>query len=295
MISQKTHQNLNNSNPFIDNSKYHNIGEKESFHLKEEKEPNINKIIANKNTKTIKEIKKSQKRTNYKTYTVTSIPINTENILSGLNPNYSTNQNNQNNIKEINDKNVYLTNNNKTSSYKASTHKLSKGKVVITLNNNQNAFTKNNKIIISGNNGENLNYSAIPINKIIFKDNISPPQKRVNSQKSNNIQTEGNLRRDKYMKNRHKFETQRLNNTINIINNSGNNISNSVRLMKIDIGLNEQIMKGSKNAIVIKDGKRYVLAKNVQRIRRDEENDKFRKIEERKKIYYSTNYTDGNQ
>ena len=296
MISQKTQQKLNNSNPFIDNSKYHNIEEKESFHLKEEKEPNINKIMTNKNTKTINEIKKSQKRTNYKTNTVTSIPINTENILSGLNSNYNTNQNNQNNIKEINDKNVYLTNNNKMSSYKASTHKQSKGNVAITLNNNQNAYTKNNKIIISGNNGENLNYSAIPINKKIFKNNISPQQKRVNSQKSHNIQTEGNLRKERYIKNRQNFETQRSNNTINIINNRGNNISNnSVRLMKIDIGLNEQIMKGSKNAIVIKDGKRYVLAKNVQRIRREEENGKFSKIEERKKIYYSTNFTDGNQ
>ena len=296
VISRKNQQNLNNSNPFIDNSKYHNITEKESYYLKDEKDPNINKIMANKNKKAIKEYKKSHIITNYKTNTISSIPINTENILSGSNPNYNSKQNNKNNIKEINDKNVYLTNNNKMSSFKSSTHRQSKGKEVIASNNNQNVFTKNNKIKISGNNVETLNYSVVPINKKIFKNNISPQQKRVNSQKSNNIQTEGNLRRERYMKSRHNFETQKLNNTINIINNNRrNNINNSARLMKIDIGLNEQIMRGSKNAILIKDGKRYVLAKNVQRIRREEENGKFRKIEEKKKIYYSTNFTEGNQ
>ena len=308
MISQKNYQNLDNrtntkninNNPFIDNSKYYNIGEKESYHLKDEAEPNINRILTNKNAKTIKEIKKSQKMKNYKTNTVTYMPINTDNILSGSNPNYNNiNQNNQNNNIEITNKNINLSDNIKISSYKASTHNLYKGKPNTPLNNNnnnRNANNPSNKIKISGNNVENLNYSSIPLNKKIFKSNISPEQKRVNSQKFHYIQTEGNSKREMYMKNRHNYETQRLNTTNNIINNnSGNNIgNNSVRLLKSDIGLNEQIMKGSKNAFVIKDGKRYVLAKNVQRIRREEEDGMFRKIEERKKIYNSTNFIDNN-
>ena len=58
----KTNYNNINNNPFIDNSKYHNISEKQTYHLKNEIEPNANKILTNKNMKTIKEIKKSQKK-----------------------------------------------------------------------------------------------------------------------------------------------------------------------------------------------------------------------------------------
>ena len=75
------------SNPFIDNSKYQNIAEKESFHLKEESEPNANKILTNKNAKSIKELKISQKKTNYKTNTVTSMQTNPQVLLSEQNQN----------------------------------------------------------------------------------------------------------------------------------------------------------------------------------------------------------------
>ena len=303
-LNNNTNANINtnyiniNNNPFIDNSKYHNISEKQTYHLKNEIEPNANKILTNKNMKTIKEIKKSQKKkTNYKTNTVTSIPIDTQNILSESNPNLNSNQNNNIDTKDKNN----LSNNKIISSYKASTHKLSKGKK-IPVNNHNNT---NNKININtGNNGENLNFSAIPINKKIFKNNITPDQKRIKTQKSPNIQTEGNLKREMYIKNRQKFETQRLNTTNNLINTSGNNIGNkSLRILKSDKGLNirnqqyltnEQILRESKKVIVTKDGKRYVLVKNIQTIRKEEDDDKFRNIEERRKIYNSHNLIEGN-
>ena len=52
---------------------------------------------------------------------------------------------------------------------------------------------------------------------------------------------------------------------------------------------NDRIIRGDmrgNNVIITKDGKRYVLAKNVQRIRKEE--DDFRKLEERRKNYTQT-------
>ena len=253
--------NIHSSNPFIDNSKYQNIGEKESYNLKEESEPNANKILTSKNGKTLKEIKKSQKKTGYKTNTVTSIPINAQGIIAQSNQNIIINQN----IINIKDKNSNSSNNKIVSSYKASTHKQSKGKKIITLShsNNKSPEQKN----------------RIPIQK-----------------NNNNIQTEQNKKGEMYLKiNKTKsFANQRLNNSNNI--SSSNSGNNSIRIMKGGVAINnqqnlsnERIIRGDmrgNNVIITKDGKRYVLAKNVQRIRKEE--DDFRKLEERRKNYTQT-------
>ena len=76
-----------------------------------------------------------------------------------------------------------------------------------------------------------------------------------------------------------KYQNQRLN-TSNNINNSGNN---SIKIMKSGNTFhnqhnfsNEKVMRNENNirnnkTYITKDGKRYVLAKNVQRVRREEE------------------------
>ena len=286
--TQKNYQTMNvnnnnyssNSNPFIDNSKYQNIGEKETYQLREEAEPNANKIPTYKNNKTIKEIKKLTKKTSYKTNTITSMPNNQGSLIQS-NP-----INNNNNSQTIDGNNI------KMSSYKASTHKQVKGKKLITLSHNQNT-----KINISTNNEqENANYTQIPMNKKIFKSNISPEQRnRISAQKIN-IQTEENRKPESYgemYSKINKYQNQRLNTSTNI-DNSGNN---SIRIMKSGTTFpnqhnfsNEKIIRKENNmrnnkTVITKDGKRYVLAKNVQRVRREEE-DKNNKYNDR-----SNNFT----
>ena len=257
--------NIYTSNPFIDNSKYHNIGEKETYNLKEESEPNANKILTSKNGKTLKEIKKSQKKTNYKTNTVTSLPLNPQGLIPQSNQTIINNQN----IISISNKNNNTGNNKEINSYKASTHKQSKGKKIITLNSSNNR-------------------SPDPKNRI--------PMQR------NNIQTEVNNKKgEMYLKiNKTKsFANQRLNNS-NIIGNQslGNN---SLRILKSGVPINnpqnlsnDRIIRGDmkgNNVIITKDGKRFVLAKNVHRVRK--EDDEIRKLEEKRKNYYFQ--TEGNK
>ena len=264
------------SNLFIDNSKYHNIGEKETYDLKEEIEPNANKILTTKNTKTIKEIKKSFKKTNYKTNTVSPLPINTQGLLSEANLKI-----NRSNFVNINDKNMSIDNIN-MNSYKASTYKLNKGKKIITLNHSANY-----KINIHNNDINILNNSSIPINKRVFKNNISPEQNsRIFSHKMKNNLTEGNIKGELVIKSNksQNFDTQR-------INNNNNAYNNNYRMIKYGIDMNNQQNMTNdnirnRNIIITKDGKRFVLSKNVQRIRR-EDDDKFGKIEERRKNYNS--------
>ena len=278
------------SNPFIDNSKYHNIGEKESLHLKEEIEPIANKILTTKDAKTIKAIIKSQKKSNYKTNTVTSL---TNQI--------GQNQNIINNNMNINDKNDILGNNNKSNAYKSSTHRQAKGKKFITLNPN----SKRNKIKINNNETENTNLPENQKSIKLIKNNISPNQKnRNNFKKLNYFRMEGNLNKEMYIINNKSlnFETQRLN-TYNSNNISSNiiNYNKSQKIMKSNKYINNQhnlsndkIKRtgnntfGNKNIIITKDGKRYVLDKIVQRVRK-EDDDKITKIDERRIIYNSYN------
>ena len=269
------------SNPFIDNSKYQNLAEKESFHLKEESEPNANKILTNKNAKSIKELKISQKKTNYKTNTVTSMQTNPHALLSEQNQNNNIISNQtiisaQNQIQIQNPNNNFAnknnsTNNFKSSSYKASTHKQIKAKKIKPTNNNNNM-------------------------NVINKTNISPEQKRLITQKINEGKKNQNYV-EMYMKYSkiQNFQSQRLNtsdniNSNNYLNNPLNN--NSVRIMKSEMYVNTQhnlsndkIIRGNNipnnirnnnNIIITKDGKRYVLAKNVQRVKREDEDNRVR-------------------
>ena len=211
--------------------------------------------MTSKNGKTLKEIKKSQKKTNYKTNTVTSLPLNPQGLIPQSNQTIINNQN----IISISNKNNNTGNNKEINSYKASTHKQSKGKKIITLNSSNNR-------------------SPDPKNRI--------PMQR------NNIQTEVNNKKgEMYLKiNKTKsFANQRLNNS-NIIGNQslGNN---SLRILKSGVPINnpqnlsnDRIIRGDmkgNNVIITKDGKRFVLAKNVHRVRK--EDDEIRKLEEKRK------------
>ena len=158
------------------------------------------------------------------------------------------------------------------SSYKASTYKLNKGKKIITLNHSANY-----KINIHNNDINILNNSSIPINKRVFKNNISPEQNsRIFSHKMKNNLTEGNIKGELVIKSNksQNFDTQR-------INNNNNAYNNNYRMIKYGIDMNNQQNMTNdnirnRNIIITKDGKRFVLSKNVQRIRR-EDDDKFGK------------------
>ena len=294
VFTQKN-QNMNNSlssNPFIDNSKYQNIVEKETYQYREEKEPNANKILANKNTKSIKGIKKiAAQKKGYHTNTVTSMPlVNSQQMLSESN----NNENSQsNNFKMI--------------SYKTSTHKQIKGKRIAPLDQNSN------NILMNINDNENMNFSEIPKNlKNQHKKDLTPVQKNRNiaGNKVSAFYTEGNVKSINYSEqfikfSNHKiqqdFSGQRQNTSSNIsvsnsIYSNTNANNNSLRMMKSDNSLsnqrnisNEKLFKGNNtmrnNEVVIsKDGKKYVMGKNPQRVKREDEDGK---IDERKKILYS--------
>ena len=101
----------------------------------------------------------------------------------------------------------------------------------------------------------------------------------------NNL-TEGNIKGELVIKSNksQNFDTQR-------INNNNNAYNNNYRMIKYGIDMNNQQNMTNdnirnRNIIITKDGKRFVLSKNVQRIRR-EDDDKFGKIEERRKNYNS--------
>ena len=169
-----------------------------------------------------------------------------------------------------------------SSSYKASTHKQIKTKKIKPVNNNNN-------------NNNNMN--------VVNKNNISPEQKnRLVNQKMNEAKKNQNYV-EMYMKYSkvQNFQTQRLNTSGNINNNYHYNNplnNNSVRLMKSEMYTNTQhnlsndkIMRGNNtnpnipnniknnsNVIITKDGKRYVLAKNVQRIKREDDDNKIRNV-----------------
>ena len=276
-------QNMSNSlssNPFIDNSKYQNIVEKETYQYREEKEPNANKILTNKNTKSIKGIKKViPGKKGYHTNTVTSMPlVDNQQILSESN----NNDNNQsNNFKMI--------------SYKTSTHKQIKGKRIVPLGQ------ISNNILLNINDDENMKSSEIIKNlKNQHKKDLTPVQKNrnISGNKISAFYTEGNVKNINYSeqfikfsshKIQQEFSGQRQNTSNNIsvsnsIYSSTNATNNSVRMMKSDNSLsnqrnisNEKIFKGNNtmrnNEVALsKDGKKYVVAKNVQRTKKEDDN-----------------------
>ena len=293
-FSQKN-QNMNNSltsNPFIDNSKYQNIVEKETYQYREEREPNANKILTNKNTKSIKGIKKVQaQKKGYHTNTVTSMPlVDNQQILSESHNNNDTSQ--DNNFKMI--------------SYKTSTHKQIKGKRVVPLGHNSN------NILMNINDDGNIKFSEIPKNlKNQHKKDLTPVQKNrnISGNKISAFYTEGNVKNINYSEQFIKFSNHKIQqdysgqrqNTLNnisvsnsIYSNANNNNNNSLRILSNQRNIsNEKLFKGNNtmrnNEIPhSKDGKKYVMAKNVQRTKKDEENGQG-KVDERKKIYYSIN------
>ena len=291
-FSQKN-QNMNNSlssNPFIDNSKYQNIVEKETYQYREEKEPNANKILTNKNAKSIKGIKKvpAQKK-GYHTNTVTSMPlVDSQQILSESNNN-DTNQGN--NFKMI--------------SYKTSTHKQIKGKRIVPLGQNSN------NILMNINDDENIKFSEIPKNlKNQHKKDLTPVQKNrnISGNKISAFYTEGNVKNINYSEQFIKFSNHKIqqdfsgqrqitSNNISVSNSiysNTNTNNNSVRMLSNQRNIsNEKLFKGNntmRNNEVAhsKDGKKYVMAKNVQRTKKEDEEGQG-KMDERKKIYYSIN------
>jgi len=291
-FSQKN-QNMNNSlssNPFIDNSKYQNIVEKETFQYREEKEPNANKILTNKNAKSIKGIKKvpAQKK-GYHTNTVTSMPlVDSQQILSESNNN-DTNQGN--NFKMI--------------SYKTSTHKQIKGKRIVPLGQNSN------NILMNINDDENIKFSEIPKNlKNQHKKDLTPVQKNrnISGNKISAFYTEGNVKNINYSEQFIKFSNHKIqqdfsgqrqitSNNISVSNSiysNTNTNNNSVRMLSNQRNIsNEKLFKGNntmRNNEVAhsKDGKKYVMAKNIQRTKKEDEEGQG-KVDERKKIYYSIN------
>ena len=291
-FSQKN-QNMNNSlssNPFIDNSKFQNIVEKETYQYREEKEPNANKILTNKNAKSIKGIKKvpAQKKV-YHTNTVTSMPlVDSQQILSESNNN-DTSQGN--NFKMI--------------SYKTSTHKQIKGKRIVPLGQNSN------NILMNINDDENTKFSEIPKNlKNQHKKDLTPVQKNrnISGNKINAFYTEGNVKNINYSEQFIKFSNHKIqqdfsgqrqitSNNISVSNSiysNTNTNNNSVRMLSNQRNIsNEKLFKGNntmRNNEVAhsKDGKKYVMAKNVQRTKKEDEEGQG-KADEKKKIYYSIN------
>ena len=257
-IKQNKNKNINNNisslNPFVNNIKYHFIIEKESKNISNiETGQNINKINQNINDNTVKQIKTMLQKSNYKSNTARQIQTNEQVSTPQSN---SININNQNNI--INNKNYKI----RKVSYKASTDKTKKGKIV-TKSNNQNI-----KINISNNEPDNLKYSEIPKKKDI----------NLKTEGNNNSHNNGELFL-KIKKKMQNFENHKL----NTLDNTGGNI---LKMNKVAITVNnennltnenivrEDMNKKNNNIIITKDGKKYVLSKKIQKVRKEDNNNK---------------------
>ena len=226
--SQKLHQQQGTSNPFIDNSKYQNISEKESFHTKAEGEINNNQ---NK-TKTI----------------------------------------NPSQIKQ----NISSSQNENSNSYKSGTYKQIKGTRIETVGN-----LHSNINIDIPNTEENSN------KKRIGKNNSFREQSNSSNNNTNNPQ---NIQKNKNV-------------TINIRNSNNNNVNltegnksftgknyisqsfntaTGIKSTKPGIIIKQNVSSSNNKGINInikegnKEEKRYILTKNVQRIRN--EGDGYKKL-----------------
>ena len=161
------------------------------------------------------------------------------------------------------------------------------------------------------NDEENMKLSEIPKNlKNQHKKDLTPVQKNrnISGNKISAFNTEGNVKNINYSeqfikfsnhKTQQDFSGQRQNTSNNIsvsnsIYSNTNTNNNSVRMLSNQRNIsNEKLYKGNntlRNNEVAhsKDGRKYVMAKNVQRTKKEDENGQA-KVDERKKIYYSIN------
>ena len=265
-------------NPFVDNSKYQNLGEKQSYQFKEENEQNQN--ISSRATKTVKSQKRKERKScNYNT--VTSMTMNDG--------------------QQVMSNDMIKFNNIKKSSYKTSTHKQAKGQRILSLENYNSI-----KSSMADNEPGTVFLSEMPKNVRINKKDLTPDSNRVSFNK-NEFNKKSSNYTDMYIKHNNlklnqQFNGKRQNyiNNSNSINASSNcsNIStnNSMRIYKTANMLksqhnssSEKIFKGG-NIIITdegfkaSDGKRYVMARNVKRIRREEEMGVPKGNEDKRKI-----------
>ena len=210
---------LNNNiyNPFISHNKVQNIIEKELESNPTQKIPKGVQTTKNANQNQVLKIKKNQKKTNFKPNTLKSVPITNQEIAD------SNSQNKTNSLMKAN-------------SYKAPTHRQSKDKKYISINNSNS--NQNNKINI--------------INKI-------------NKQNKDVIANNGEI----YTK----IKTQNIpNQRVNTANNDNrliNKTTNSITKISSQHNLSTDKIKGNNNNIsrignsnvIIKDGKKYILKK----------------------------------
>ena len=218
---QKNQQN--NSNPFVDTTKYNNISEKESTHLKNKSEQLLKKVD---NSKTIN-------MTQQKKHNILKPPsTNTEDNRIQTDPNMSNNT---------------QANNIKISSYKSSTHRQSQNEQKNTMYNNNTDNTNSNSQKLKKTNSfqVRININQDP------KGRQETPKVKINTN-ANKTQS-GNINNN-------------YNNT-NVVISSNNGI-------RITKSTNQQNINISNNNEANKDGKRYVLTKNVQRIRKDNDGQK---------------------
>ena len=227
--SNQITESKKNNNPFIDNDKYQNIVEKESIHIKEQIEPNINKIVSSAKTKTMTTV--NQKRQNVIKQPLT---ISTEERIQ-TDPNTNSNNSipnrsrtnrqskgkkNPEEHKEIKKTNSFRVKLNVNQEPKKGP-KTQRTKLNINLNNSTPSLTEGNKI------ENNIN-----------KTQINSNQKGIISSTSNN--------------------------------NSVNNNNIGVKITKMGNNTQNEIYN-IKNNEMNKEGKRYVLTRNVQRIRKEDD------------------------
>jgi hypothetical protein len=276
------------SNPFVDNSKYQNLGEKQSYQFKEENEQNQsqnqNKNISNKAIKAIKsQRKKERKSCNYNTMTSMTM-LDNQQVMSN---------------------DIIKFNNIKKSSYKTSTHKQAKGQRILSLEN-YNSIKSSMGDFESG----TVVLSEMSKNVRTNKKDLTPDSNRICFNKSDLNKKTSNYT-DMYIKHNNLKLNQQFNgkrqNYINSSNNSNNNnnvssncsnvnTNNSMRIYKTGNLLriqhnssSEKLFKGGNITIndegfKASDGKRYVMARNVKRIRREEEMGVLKGNEDKKKI-----------
>jgi hypothetical protein len=196
-------------------------------------------------------------------------------------------------------------NNIKKSSYKTSTHKQIKGQRILSLEN----YNSVKSTIIDGESGT-VFLSEMTKNVRINKKDLTPDSNRISFNK-NDLNKKTSNYTDMYIKHNNLKLNQQFNGKRqNYINNSNNinvssNYSNisansSMRIYKTGNMLktqhnssSEKLFKGGNTVIndegfKASDGKRYVMARNVKRIRREEEMG-IPKGNEDKKIIYTTN------
>ena len=220
--SQKNQQDIDDT--FIDNSKYHNIAAKESYHLKSQSEPNANKIN-NSNTNTTQ-----QKRVNV----ITPQSNNTTENQVLTEPNSNTV------IKSISYKSTSTSN----------TQKQTKGKT-----EEQKNIKKTNSFKVKINLNQDQKKNPQP-QRTKLNINLNINQSNNNNNKNSTALTEGN--NSTYVINKSQINST---NVISTANNTG------IKITKVT---NSQNVMNNNNEMN-KEGKRYALTRNVQRVRRDDD------------------------